>query len=342
MSAVGGVSRTHIALKQFIDLSLLSGALGRFRDWQDGTGVFADVSFALSSRTKLTAGIRYQHDRQEREGALAANTFTIPVDFVGKFDAWLPKVTLAHDFTPDLRIGAMVQKAYNPGGTTIRVDTARPDDFDAETLWDYEMFARASLFAGRATATANLFYYDMRNAQRSKGILIRLPSGNGAGFANLFNVPKARTYGAEGQLSWHANERLSGSVSVGLLGTKVVETEVESADWDGNEFDRSPHLTASAAIDWKPTDRLRMSGQIRHHSPYYSDPENTSVLRVDSGTSVDVRVDYRFGNVSLFAQARNIFDALNMLALDDPFMGVPQSGEAEDPRMIAAGVEVQF
>jgi outer membrane receptor protein involved in Fe transport len=177
LSIVGGASHTHVRLKQYINLSLLSGSIGRFRDWQDGSGVFVDATLALSSRAKMTAGIRYQRDRQKRQGALTATSFEIPVDFVGTFDAWLPKITFAYDVTPQLRIGAMVQRAYNPGGTTIRVDTSRPDDFRAESLWDYEIFARAELAGGHATAEANLFYYDMRNAQRSKPILIRTPSG---------------------------------------------------------------------------------------------------------------------------------------------------------------------
>jgi outer membrane receptor protein involved in Fe transport len=344
LTAIVGISHSHVRLKQFINLSLLSGSIGRFHDWQDGTGIFADLDIALSARAKMTLGMRYQRDRQKREGALTADTFIIPVDFIGTFDAWLPKVTLSYDLTPELRVGAMVQKAYNPGGTTIRVDTGRPDDFKAETLWDYEVFARAELADGRATATANLFYYDMRNAQRAKGILVFTPSGRPAGFANLFNVPKARSYGAEGQLTWRANEKLSGTLSVGFLGSKVVETDAESTDLQGKEFDRSAHFSAAAAIAWRPTDRLQIAAQARHHSPYFTDPENTSEVRVGSATTVDARAEYRLNHVTIFAQIRNVFGALNMLDLADPHpvTGEPLFGEAEDPRMIAVGLETRF
>jgi outer membrane receptor protein involved in Fe transport len=132
----------------------------------------------------VTAGIRYQRDRQKRQGALAANSFTVPVDFVGTFDAWLPKLTFAYDVTSNFRVGAMVQKAYNPGGTTIRLDTSSADNFKAETLWDYEIFARGSLFNGQLRFETNLFYYDMRDAQRAREFRIFTPSGRGAGFAD--------------------------------------------------------------------------------------------------------------------------------------------------------------
>lgn len=334
---VAGASQNHVALRQFINLQLLSGSIGRFRDWQDGTGLFADATLAIAPKVTMSAGVRYQRDRQKRQGALTATSFVVPVDFVGVFDAWLPKVTLAYDVTSDFRIGAMVQKAYNPGGTTIRVDTLQADEFKAERLWDYELFAKARFAGGRGTASANLFYYDMRDAQRAEDILVRTPSGRFAGFANLFNVPKARTYGAEAELSWRVTDALSTRLAIGLLDTKIVRTEGESAVFHGNQFDRSPHFTGAAAVDWWATEKLRLSAQVRHHSPYFSDPQNRPGLRIGSGTNVDARVEYAVGRVSVFGQVRNLFDALNMLSL-----GSPTSGEAEDPRTFALGIEGSF
>ena len=336
-SLVAGASHSHIKLKQFINLQLLSGSIGRFRDWQDGTGLFADATFALAPNVTMTAGMRYQRDRQKRVGALTATSFVVPIDFVGIFDAWLPKVSFSYDVTPDLRIGAMAQKAYNPGGTTIRVDTLQPDEFKAERLWDYELFARGQFAGGRGIASVNLFYYDIRDAQRAEDIFVRTPSGRFAGFANLFNVPKARSYGAEAELSWRVTDSLSTRLAIGFLDTKLVRTEGESAVFHGNQFDRSPHFTGAAAVDWRATDKLRLSAQVRHHSPYFSDPQNSPELRIGRGTNVDARVEYAAGPVAVFGQVRNLFDALNLLSL-----GSPAAGEAEDPRTLAIGIESRF
>jgi len=344
LHVVGGASHSHVELRQFINLSLLSGSIGRFQDWQDSSGIFADASIAFSPRTTITAGIRYQRDRQKRQGALTANSFEIPVDFIGNFHAWLPKVTAAYDVTSGLRIGAMLQKAYNPGGTTIRVDTGRPDEFKTEMLWDYELFARSRFANGKATASANLFYYNMRNAQRAEDILVFAPSGARAGFANLFNVPKARSYGAEADLDWRISDALSATVAIGLLDTKIVRVDSESAHLQGNEFDRSPRFSASAAIDWRPKEQLRLSVQLRHHSAYFSDPENTPKFRVDSVTNLDARAEYWLKRFAIFAQVRNLFDSFNVLDLGvpHPLTGAPQAAEAEDPRMIAVGLETRF
>jgi iron complex outermembrane recepter protein len=338
LQIVGGISHTHVTLQQFIDLSLLSGVLGRFHDWQDGTGVFGEAKLSVTPRGTLTAGLRYQRDRQKRQGALANNVFSVEADFVGKFDALLPKLSFAYDFTPGFRAGVMVQKAYNPGGTTIRFDTGRPDNFEAETLWDYELFTRTRLAKGRFTASTNLFYYDMRNAQRAEGILIRTPNGLPVGFANLFNVPKAHSYGFEGDAAYRFGDALTVRAAVGLLGTKIVKTDEESAPYHGNEFDRSPHFSGSAGIDWKPANRVQLSAQLRHHGPYYSDPENSQVNRVPASTIVDSRVEYDAGRLSLFWQVRNLFDALGLLELGDD----GRSAVAEDPIQVSVGIESRF
>ena len=213
--AVAGISRTHVRLKQAIDLSLLDGAIGKFSDRQNSIGLFGEASMALVPRLTLTTGLRYQEDRQQRGGALATNFGTIPLTYDRTFRAWLPKVSLAYDFTPDVRAGIMVQRAYNPGGTTLRFDIARPDEFEAERLWDYELFLRAKLAPG-ITAAANVLYYDMQNAQRLKAISIRTPLGLRVGFADLFNAPKARSYGAEAELSWRVSQPLCSSCIGGI------------------------------------------------------------------------------------------------------------------------------
>ena len=91
-NVVGGVSHRHVRLKQFINLSLLSGSIGRFRDWQDGTGIFADASVKLSDRATVTAGLRYQRDRQKRRGALTATSFQIPSTSLASSTPGSPKL----------------------------------------------------------------------------------------------------------------------------------------------------------------------------------------------------------------------------------------------------------
>jgi len=335
-----GVSHQHLALQQFIDLGLLSGSIGRFRDWQDGAGIFGEARFAIVPTATLTAGLRYQQDRQRREGALGP----VPLDYDRTFRAWLPKLSLAYDFASDFRAGVLVQRAYNPGGTTLRFDTGLPDDFEAERLWDYELFARSSLAGGAVTAEANVFYYDMRNAQRSRDIIVRTPSGLRVGFADLFNVSKARSYGLEASLDWRASRRLSAALAVGLLRTRILRAEGTYAIYAGKEFQRSPRFSASAAVDWRPVEGVRLSGQVRRNSGYFSDDVNNPNFRVGGSTTVDGRAEWSTGKVRLFAYARNLFDNFyfTTLSVPLPVTGRPALGTLGDPREVGVGIESRF
>jgi iron complex outermembrane receptor protein len=332
--AVAGVSRSHQVLRQFIDLSLI-GALGRFHDAQDGTGIFGEVNSTILPKTTLTAGIRYQQDRQDRSGALTTPTASIPLEFDRTFHAWLPKLSVAFDFSPAVRAGVMVQRAYNPGGTTLRFDIARPDDFEAETLWDYELFARARLGRG-VTASLNAFYYDMRNAQRAKEIIVLAPAGFPVGFSDMFNVPKARSYGLEGEVNWRPSKTLSSRLALGLLSTRIVRSGAGYSEFDGNQFGRSPHFSASAAVDWDAARRLRLSAQVRHHSAYFSDDGNGAETRVNRATIADVRAEYQLSRVTLFAYAHNLLDTFALVERD------AFSASPEDPRMVGLGLEARF
>jgi outer membrane receptor protein involved in Fe transport len=335
-SAVLGISRTHVRLQQTIDLSLLDGSMGRFRDWQNSFGLFGEASIRVMPRLTLTAGIRRQQDRQERDGVLATNFGAIPLNYDRTFRAWLPKASIAYDLTPDVRAGVLVQRAYNPGGTTLRFDIARPDEFEAERLWDYEMFVRARLGAG-ISANANFFYYDMHNAQRLKAIAIRTPLGRRVGFADLFNAPKARSYGAEAELSWRVSPQLSASVSGGYLHTRLIDAGSDYPEFSGNEFARSPHISGAVAVDWKATPRLRVSGQLRYRSAYFGDEVNSDLVRVPGAALVNARAEYAVGKATVFGYARNLFDK---------FVLIDRSGSdsavAEAPREVGIGVETRF
>ena len=333
---VAGLSHYHASLGQFIDLSQLSGQ-GRFRDKQGSTGLFGEASWSLAPRTTLTAGLRYQRDDQRRTGALANGASAIDLDFDGRFHAWLPKLSLAYDLMPSVRAGLLVERAYNPGGTTLRFDTGAADDFGAETLWDYELFARAGLFADTLQVSANLFHYDQHNAQRAQPMALIAPTGSVVTFADLFNVPSARSQGAELSADWRASRRFSARAGIGLLATKILHAGSARVAFDGKQFQRAPRFTASAALDWRPIDRLRLTAQLRHNSGYFSDDLETAARRVEGWTQLDARAEWNAGRFKLFGYARNVFDDFHMT-----YLFLENFGTAGDPREIGGGAEMRF
>ena len=331
LALVGGVSHARQHLRQHIEPLLFFGE-GQFDDSQRGTGLFGEAQIALWPKASLTAGVRYQQDSQRRVGAFGSGNSATDLDFKGTFKAWLPKISLAYDITPSVRAGVLVQRAYNPGGVTLRGDIGQADPYLAETLWDYELFGRASFAEGRLQVSTNLFFYDMRDAQRAQPYVVL-----GVGFADLFNVPKARSYGAEAQIKWRPEDRFTATAGVGLLRTKFVKTGADYAGFQGNEFQRAPHLTAAASVDWRPVDRLLLSAQAQYSGGYWSDEANSPLRRIDDWTKVDARAEWSAGRFKIFGYVRNVFDSFYLTSL---FLA--NAGTAGDPREWGIGLEAGF
>lgn len=335
---IGGVAHRRSTLDQLIDITLAIG-IGEFDDRQTSVGAFGEVSFSPLARTEVTAGLRYQRDRQQRFGAVSTSSGEIPLRFDGVFSAWLPKLSIAYDATDDIRVGALIQRAYNPGGTTLRVDIGELDNFDAETLWNYELFARARFADGALTLSGNLFHTAMRDALRHRIFFV-----GPLGLAEIFNVPRARTHGAEFTIDWKASERFSARAAFGLLNTKITGTDADSQFLHGNEFARSPGFTASGSVDWRPIEPLRLSTQIRHLGSYYSNDLENEERRIGPATLVDARASWTAGRATLFGYVRNLFDSFRLRFLYDGRN--PGSAAAlaatHDPREVGIGVEARF
>ena len=221
LRVVGGVRRTHLALRQFIDLS----ADRRDRPLRRRPGLQSACSASSSDDPCAGAVVTAGHalSAGPAEPKRSPDHAVRPRSRSTSTGPSAPGSQAVAGLRLQLRRCApecWCRRAYNPGGTTLRFDIARPDNFEAEKLWDYELFARARLGHG-LNASANIFYYDMQNAQRAKGDRSSpAPAGFEVGFADMFNVPKARSYGLEAELDWRRSSRLSSRFALGLLHTQ--------------------------------------------------------------------------------------------------------------------------
>jgi outer membrane receptor protein involved in Fe transport len=331
VQVTAGLASYRQRLDQDIDLSQVLGA-GQFRDVQESLGLFGDVTVELSSRLSLSAGLRWQHDMQERSGTLNGVRGLERLDYRGRSDFLLPRVTIAYTLTPQLTAGLLVQRASNPGGTTISLDG--PISFVPETLWTGELFARARLDDGRLQLSANLFRTRFRDAQRAVPRLFRSPSGRIVSFADIINVPSAGSAGLEASADWSVHPRLKLSLSGALLDTRLTAAPGQPL---GREFQRAPAWSARAAIAWRPLPDLVLSTQARGRGSYFSDDVNTPQLMVGSGWIVDARAGWERGRLQLFGYARNLLNSFLVTSYSNADLAT-----AEDPRELGIGLQMSF
>ncbi|RWR25500.1 TonB-dependent receptor, partial [Sinirhodobacter populi] len=134
----------------------------------------------------------------------------------------------------------MVSKGYNPGGVSLDFYSSKEwEKFDAETVWNYELFTRANLLNDKLFLTGNLFYMDYRNAQQNITQTI-----GGTTYVHTINADKAEAYGLEVGLDYRPIESLTLRTSAGLLHTDFTRFSDATA-YEGNEFARAPGKTLS-------------------------------------------------------------------------------------------------
>lgn len=339
LTLLAGVNSTNVMLNQAIDLRAASLGRGEFRDRQSALGLFGQAEWQPLPRLKITAGARYQRDHQVRTGVLGiGGANPLPLAFDQRFAALLPKVSISYEATPGLRFGGQVQRAYNPGGVTLDPRRRLADTFDRESLWSYEAFVRATLADGRVEFSADAFRYDIRDAQRTITSELLTPGGT-VFTAEVGNAPSARSSGAELQFGWSPLASLKVQGSLGLLRTRITRTASAADPLLGREFERSPHLTAAFAVDWRPTGSLRLSAQARHNGGYFSDDTNDPLRRIRSVTLADVQVSSSTGPLTVSGYVRNIFDRFSLTYLFSPSSRL---ATATDPREIGAAAELRF
>jgi outer membrane receptor protein involved in Fe transport len=340
VSAVGGVSYLAQSLHQFIDLTETPFGTGLFDDRQHSVGVFGEITWHPAERLSVTAGTRYQSDSKKRVGVLNATPKQL-LDYDKTVGAFLPKVSAAYDFSPDVRAGVLVQRAYNPGGVTLNPQVFQVVQFNPEYLWDYEGFIRATAVGGALSINGNVFYNDMRNAQRPFGICVPTPTGC-VGLEEVVNDPRAHMYGAELQTSYAVTPALTLRGSGGLLWTKITKTLVPTDPILGKEFGGSPRFSGTVAADWKPMPKLSLSAQVRHTAGYWGDDEETPNFRIAPVTIIDARVSWDVRGFTIFAYAQNVFNKFHITGWSDLRSNPDVEVGTNDPREVGVGIEARF
>ena len=336
VSGVAGLYYAHVAQDDWLD----QGGISTFDDDKKNLGLYGEVSWRLTDRWTLTGGLRYQRDEVSRSGEVSPLFANSDLDYSETFEELLPKLTLAYEVSPELTIGGLISKGYNPGGVSLDFTGSNDwTEYDAEAVWNYELFARASLMDGRLQLNGNLFYMDYRDAQNSITQVV-------GGVANIhtINADEAEAYGLEISATYQPNEDLRLNAGLGLLHTEVTKF-VAAPDYTGNAFARAPGGMVSLGVDWQATEALTIGGQARYVGGYESDIGNTDSYEIDSYSLVDLNASYALsGGLELYGYVNNLFDERA------PVLKQATRGSAAPftqasmtaPRMIGLGLRGQF
>lgn len=321
------------------DDRLNQGGISTFDDEKTNLGIYGEVSWRFADRWTLTGGLRYQRDHVKRDGTVSPLFASTDPDYDETFEQVLPKITLAYELTPDWTVGGLISKGYNPGGTSLDFVSSKAwEDYDAETVWNYELFARGSLLDDRLFLTGNLFYMQYDNYQYNVTQNI-----GGTTYIHTINADAAEAYGLELAGEFRATETLTLSGGLGLLETEITRFS-DAASFEGNRFARAPGKTATLGFDWDATSKLNLGGQVRFVDGYYSDSANSASYKIDDYTLVDLRASYDLRDgMELYAYVNNVFDERASVLKQAARGTVPfTQASMTTPRSIGFGIRGEF
>lgn len=153
---------------------------------------YGQVTAHLADTVRLTGGLRYTKDKSFSNNSSYFGAIT---RVSRKGDILTGKLGVDVDITDRNLFYATITRGFKPAGSNL---STRPVlgslTFKAEKVWAYEAGTKNRFFDDQVTLNTAAFYYDYTDYQFSQDDPIPFQGG-------ISNVPKARIYGAESELT---------------------------------------------------------------------------------------------------------------------------------------------
>ena len=342
----------------------------------DSEAVFAQGTYSVADRVRVTAGLRYTRDHKGRVGGTyvgvaPAGACSLPGGLSGSLFAAPPgcllygnvadftwesvdyKLGVEYDLTATSLVFASTSTGYKAGGYGDGLPPAN-NKYNPERLKAFEAGLKNRFLDNRLEANLSTFYYDYQDFQvTALGIVAGQVS------AVTVNAAKATLYGGEfeGTYLLGANDRIDGSVA--YLHARYDDFTLPTGDafhpgfasYSGLTLAKSPEWTLNLGYQhsWSLANGGDLSARVQTHfeSGKNLDYHNFAVTRQDAYAKTDIMVTYDApGRAwSVMAYGRNLEDRAVLVAASpdaqhaNPLGG---SGAYAPPRLYGVQLSARF
>jgi len=336
----------------------------------DNHAGFADLTFPLGRRLHLRVGLRYDVETQN-QSAIQRVTINHPLPdpaniavpnlapVVGqlnsllrglvqgansaeplrrvRYQAWLPKLGLTYDVTPNVVMSLTVQRGYRAGGSGFNEQRAESYDFDAEHATTCEWAVRSSWFGNRLSLNANLYRTDWSDQQ----VLIQLTPG-AIYDTKVVNAGKSRLYGFEIESRAVLTPSFNLYAGLGLGNAKFrnfsMAASAPSESAQGKDFPRAPRWTLMGGATFHHPDGWFANMNANHRSAYYQNVIDQSVRDIPARTLFNAKLGWQGQRFGAFLTATNIFNVQKPVQFFQDIDG-RRRGTLSDPRILGLSFE---
>jgi iron complex outermembrane recepter protein len=299
----------------------------QFRIIDKQTAAFGEVNFKFTDQLSLTAGMRYSHisytGYANETGVLLGGLVVNSVNSASE-NPFTPRYVLNYKPTDDSLYYASAAKGFRPGGVnpalppacTSTLPAPIPTVFSSDSLWQYELGTKQTLFEHKLQVNAAIYYLQWKNIQQ----FVYLACGLGF-VPNLGNVTGE---GGDVEISWRATDDLSLGLNGAYTTAYYKQTESLGVGYGTiNLVTQGDHLLASPwnfsanleyvfnQMDKKPYLRLDYQYATRQSSVVpYLDQNNapnsdTTLPGLPEIRILSVRAGVRFNGLDLSVFAQN-------------------------------------
>lgn len=312
---------------------------------------FGDVTYHFNSAFDITLGVRYSNNRQ-RYQQFANGLFVVPTDpaLTTHEDARSTQHVVTYLVNPRLHVTdhwmvyAKAASGYRPGGPNFVLALGQgAPTFAADTLWNYELGSKSSLFHDRLDLDIDV--YDIEWSK------IQLTVNNG-GINQLENGGDARVKGAELSLAARVTPRLTLTGSAAYTDAKLTTTAPAiGITYPGVRLPISPKYNLSLIANYgfdlpggRAGSLLLSDSYVGNHTAGYAGSLVAPLYRMPGFNTVNVDVNlglWRHLKLDFFV--KNLFDTAGQVSAStlaneyDPSAPVPVT--LSRPRTI--GVELK-
>jgi iron complex outermembrane receptor protein len=304
---------------------------------------FGGVTFHLTDRFEIAAGLRYARNeqtfRQASSGSLVSTTDT-PGSSTENVTTY--SVSSAFHFTDDVMAYARVASGYQPGGPNVVLPNV-PPTYDSSSLTNYELGLKSE-FGRRGLLDLSIFQIDWSD--------IQIGATNAQGFSFFSNGGTARSRGVEASGSLRLTDALVLTATGAYTDATLTADAPSVGGLSGDRLANIPRWSGSILADYSRA----LSGDWRVHAGLglrVVEDRNSSVTHsrfsfaLPSYHAFDLNADVSNSRWTVRLFAKNLTNErayLGYAVLTNGLTGQAEQllGAVLQPRTVGLAVDVAF
>jgi iron complex outermembrane receptor protein len=223
----------------------------------DQLAVFGELTYSVSDRVDLTAGLRWYDFTEDRLQTF--DGFFSPFSQrpgTSEADGFAPRFMASWAVSDNTSLNAQISKGFRLGGINdpLNEPLCSPEDlitfggresFTDEEVWNYEVGSKSTIMGGRGTFNIAAFYMDITDLQAT------VTAGT-CSSRLVFNVPDARSSGLELEWAARTSDSFDFAISASYIDSELQSEAAGSISGisPGNRMPTVPEFQAAAAATY--------------------------------------------------------------------------------------------